>query len=111
MYSNCLFSSAFSLDINKVYKLNKSMTFVCIHIFIIWLSESHVKNSLTYSLMGLIVLICCNNLCMCLMQSLQISIFQFSDMQNCTGLRPIYVIFFEFLPISFQMKNNDDMRL
>ena len=28
-----------------------------------------------------------------------------------TGLRPIYVIFFEFLPISFQMKNNDDMRL
>ena len=27
------------------------------------------------------------------------------------GLRPIYVIFFEFLPISFQMKNNDDMRL
>ena len=28
-----------------------------------------------------------------------------------TGLRPIYVIFFEFLPISFQMKNHDDMRL
>ena len=28
-----------------------------------------------------------------------------------TGLRPIYVIFFEFLPISFQMKNNDDIRL
>ena len=28
-----------------------------------------------------------------------------------TGLRPIYVIFFDFLPISFQMKNNDDMRL
>ena len=28
-----------------------------------------------------------------------------------TGLRPIYVVFFEFLPISFQMKNNDDMRL
>ena len=28
-----------------------------------------------------------------------------------TGLRPIYVIFFEFLPISFQMKNNDDMTL
>ena len=27
----------------------------------------------------------------------------------CTGLRPIYVIFFEFLPISFQMKNNDDI--
>ena len=26
-----------------------------------------------------------------------------------TGLRPIYVIFFKFLPISFQMKNNDDM--
>ena len=30
---------------------------------------------------------------------------------NFTGLRPIYVIFFAFLPISFQMKNNDDMRL
>ena len=30
---------------------------------------------------------------------------------NYTGLRPIYVIFFEFLPISFQMKNNDDMWL
>ena len=29
----------------------------------------------------------------------------------CTGLRPIYVIFFEFLPISFQMKNNDNMKL
>ena len=28
-----------------------------------------------------------------------------------TGLRPIYVIFFEFLPIGFQMKINDDMRL
>ena len=28
-----------------------------------------------------------------------------------TGLRPIYVIFFEILPISFQLKNNDDMRL
>ena len=25
-----------------------------------------------------------------------------------TGLRPIYVIFFKFLPISFQMKNNDE---
>ena len=31
--------------------------------------------------------------------------------KNATGLRPIYVIFFEFLPISFQMKHNDDMRL
>ena len=30
---------------------------------------------------------------------------------NYAGVRPIYVIFFEFLPISFQMKNNDDMRL
>ena len=30
---------------------------------------------------------------------------------SVTGLRPIYMIFFEFLPISFQMKNNDDMRL
>ena len=29
----------------------------------------------------------------------------------CTGLGPIYVIFFEFLPISFQMKNNDETRL
>ena len=28
-----------------------------------------------------------------------------------TGLRPIYVMFFKFLPISFQMKNNDDMWL
>ena len=28
-----------------------------------------------------------------------------------TGLRSIYVIFFEILPISFQMENNDDMRL
>ena len=27
------------------------------------------------------------------------------------GLRPIYVMFFKFLPISFQMKNNDDMWL
>ena len=26
-----------------------------------------------------------------------------------TGLRPIYVIFFKFLPISLQMKNNVDM--
>ena len=31
--------------------------------------------------------------------------------ESATGLRPIYVIFFELLPISFQMKNNDDMRL
>ena len=30
---------------------------------------------------------------------------------NGTGLRPIYVMFFKFLPISFQMKNNDDMWL
>ena len=29
--------------------------------------------------------------------------------KKCTGLRPIYVMFFKFLPISFQMKNNDDM--
>ena len=29
----------------------------------------------------------------------------------CTGLRPIYVMFFKFLPISFQMKNNDEMWL
>ena len=28
-----------------------------------------------------------------------------------TGLRPIYVMFFKLLPISFQMKNNDDMWL
>ena len=28
-----------------------------------------------------------------------------------TGLRPIYVMFFKFLLISFQMKNNDDMWL
>ena len=34
-----------------------------------------------------------------------------STIADYTGLRPIYVIFFEFLPISFQMKNNDDMRL
>ena len=35
-------------------------------------------------------------------------------MQNFVGvirLRPIYVMFFKFLPISFQMKNNDDMWL
>ena len=25
------------------------------------------------------------------------------------GLRPIYVMFFKFFPISFQMKNNDEM--
>ena len=31
--------------------------------------------------------------------------------EGSTGLRPIYVIFFKFLPISFQMKNNDDMWL
>ena len=31
--------------------------------------------------------------------------------ESPTGLRPIYVIFFECLPISFQMKNNDDMWL
>ena len=31
--------------------------------------------------------------------------------KNATGLRPIYVMFFKFLPISFQMKNNDDMWL
>ena len=42
---------------------------------------------------------------------LYLSIF-FLFLHVCyTGLRPIYVIFFEFLPISFQMKNNDDMRL
>ena len=28
-----------------------------------------------------------------------------------TGLRPIYVMFFKFLLISFHMKNNDDMLL
>ena len=28
-----------------------------------------------------------------------------------TGLRAIYVMFFKFLQISFQMKNNDDMWL
>ena len=28
-----------------------------------------------------------------------------------TGLRPIYVMFFKFLPIRFQMKNNGDMWL
>ena len=28
-----------------------------------------------------------------------------------TGLRPIYVMFFKYLPISFQMKNNDEMWL
>ena len=28
--------------------------------------------------------------------------------RGATGLRPIYVIFFEFLPFSFKMKNNDD---
>ena len=28
-----------------------------------------------------------------------------------TGLRPIYVMFFKFLSISFQMKNNDDVWL
>ena len=31
--------------------------------------------------------------------------------KDYTGLRPIYVIFFEVLPISFQMKNNGDMVL
>ena len=30
---------------------------------------------------------------------------------TCTGLRPIYVMFFKVLPISFQMKNNDEMWL
>ena len=30
---------------------------------------------------------------------------------NYTGLRPIYVKFFKFLLIGFQMKNNDDMLL
>ena len=30
---------------------------------------------------------------------------------DVTGLRLIYVMFFKFLPISFQMKNNDDMWL
>ena len=29
--------------------------------------------------------------------------------EGTTGLRPIYVMFFRFLLISFQMKNNDDM--
>ena len=28
-----------------------------------------------------------------------------------TGLRPIYAMFFKFLPISFQMKNYDEMWL
>ena len=28
---------------------------------------------------------------------------------NITGLRPIYMMFFKFLLIRFQMKNNDDM--
>ena len=31
--------------------------------------------------------------------------------RKLTGLRPIYVMFFKFLPISLQMKNNDDMWL
>ena len=30
---------------------------------------------------------------------------------NATGLRPIYVMFFKILHISFQMKNNDEMWL
>ena len=30
---------------------------------------------------------------------------------STTGLRPIYVIFFKFLPISFQIKNNDEIWL
>ena len=30
---------------------------------------------------------------------------------STTGLRPIYVMFFKFLPVSFQMKINDDMWL
>ena len=29
--------------------------------------------------------------------------------EGATGLRPIYMMFFKFLLISFQMKNNDDM--
>ena len=37
-------------------------------------------------------------------------IAHFYIMQS-TGLRPIYVMFFKFLPISFQMKNKDDMWL
>ena len=28
---------------------------------------------------------------------------------KATGLRPVYVIIFKFLLISFQMQNNDDM--
>ena len=40
------------------------------------------------------------------------SVFNFQTKNiKSTGLRPIYVIFFEFLPISFQMENNDNMRL
>ena len=31
--------------------------------------------------------------------------------EDSTGLRPIYVMFFKFLLISFQMKNNDNMWL
>ena len=31
--------------------------------------------------------------------------------EDATGLRPIYVMFFKFFPISFRMKNNDDMWL
>ena len=30
---------------------------------------------------------------------------------SITGLRPIYVMFFKFLLVSFQMNNNDDMWL
>ena len=39
------------------------------------------------------------------------SYFDTPLLPKSTGLRPIYVIFFKFLPYSFQMKNNDDMWL
>ena len=39
------------------------------------------------------------------------AMFHLLKIRTSTGLRPIYVIFFEFLPISFKIKNNDDMRL
>ena len=41
-------------------------------------------------------------------QCLRIDTFQHSVVKD-TGLRPIYLMFFKFLPISFHIKNNDDM--
>ena len=60
-----------------------------------------------------IVILKCNQTAIQYLVNITLSLVVTSrnDKKLSTGLRPIYVMFFKFLPISFQMKNNDDMWL